>query len=157
MLSEDDVVLMVTNFLVNKKNWNWHLDKSKVAKLHEKWVDIRMVWWSKNWETFLIECKKQYKRKSTNKECWIHALWQIITRMDTSRIIKKGIKKWDINRAYKYWLWLHRESAKVALRRIPREISMILNLYIFACCDNWKVIQFTPSQFWEDYPDSRFL
>lgn len=148
---------MVTNYLTNKKRWNWHKDKSKIAKLHEKWVDIRLVWWKRNSEHFLIECKKQHKNKSTNSESWINALWQLVTRMNTSRIIQSWKRKWDINRANNYGLWLHWKTAQTALRRIPKKIANVLNLYIFACCDNWKVIEFTPWKIWERYPDSKFM
>lgn len=160
-LLEPEIVKMVTDFLINEEKWNWHLDKAKIAELHEWWVDIFLVWGKYNWERFFVECKwKSYAKnaKSVNKWTnWIFALWQIILRMNSSRIIKKGKNKWDTNRAYKYWLWLCWESAKVALRRIPKEIAQMLNLFIFSCNEKWDVIKFTPSQFWKEYSDSKFF
>ena len=159
MLNENKVVELVTSFLLDKDNWNWHEDKTKISSLHEHWVDIKLIWWKRNSEYFLIECKwKSYAKsaKSVNKEWWLNALWQIITRMDTCRIIKTWKSKWDINRAYKYWLWLYWEAAQVAIRRIPKEVAQVLNLYIFSVNDVWKVIQFTPSQLGKKYEDEYF-
>ena len=105
---------------------------------------------SKNGGRFIIECKgKSYSKsaKSVNKEGWLNALGQIITRMTTSRVIKSGVKKGDPNRAYKYGLGLCKEGAEVALKRIPKEIAKTLNLYIFSVDDNGEVEMFTPSQF----------
>ena len=105
---------------------------------------------SKNGERFIIECKgKSYSKSanSTNKEGWLNALGQIITRMNTSKTIKSGTRKGEPNRAYKYGLGLCEISAKVALRRIPKEIAKTLNLYIFSCNDEGKIEMFTPSQF----------
>ena len=62
-----------------------------------------------------------------------------------------------INRAYKYGLGLYWESAQVALRRIPKEIAEVLNLYIFAVNDDGIVKQFTPSQCGKQYSDEIFL
>ena len=89
---------------------------------------------SKNGERFIIECKgKPYTKsaRSIDKEGWLNALGQIITRMNTKRIIYTGIQKGNINRAYKYGLGLCKESAEVALRRIPKEVAKVLNLYIY--------------------------
>ena len=105
---------------------------------------------SKIGERFIIECKgKSYAKsaRSINKEGWLNALGQIITRMNTKRIINTGAQKGNINRAYKYGLGLCKESAEVALRRIPKEVAKVLNLYIFSCDDNGQIKMFTPSQF----------
>ena len=74
--------------------------------------------------------------------------------MNVKRIVKtSGI----INRAYKYGLGLYWVSAQVALRRIPKAIAQVLNLYIFAINDNGEVKQFTPSQFGKkEYPKELF-
>lgn len=149
-ISETFVVDKIKSFLINKSNGNWHEDKIKESKLHEHGVDIKMVGGKRNSEYFLIECKgKSYSKsaKSVNKEGWLNALGQLITRMTTSRTIKTGIKKGEPNRAYKYGLGLCKEGAKVALRRIPKEIAKTLNLYIFSVDDNGIVEMFTPSQF----------
>lgn len=149
-LTETYIVEQIKFFLINKSNGNWHEDKIKESKLHEHGVDIKMVGGKRNSEYFLIECKgKSYSKsaKSVNKESWLNALGQLITRMTTSRTIKTGIKKGEPNRAYKYGLGLCKEGAKVALRRIPKEIAKTLNLYIFSVDDNGIVEMFTPSQF----------
>lgn len=159
-LTENEIVELVKDFLINKTNWNRHIGKLKVAPLHWHWPDIELVWWKRNSEYFIIECKwKSYAKSanSINKEGWLNALWQIITRMDTCRIIKNWKSKWDINRAYKYWLWLYWQTAQVAIRRIPKEIAQVLNLYVFSVNDKWKVIQFTPSQLGKKYDDKYFL
>ena len=149
-LTETCIVEQIKFFLINKSNGNWNEDKIKESKLHEHGVDIKMVGGKRNSEYFLIECKgKSYSKsaKSVNKEGWLNALGQLITRMTTSRTIKTGIKKGEPNRAYKYGLGLCKEGAKVALRRIPKEIAKTLNLYIFSVDDNGIVEMFTPSQF----------
>ena len=148
-ITETYVVEQIKSFLINKSNGNWHEDKIKESKLHEHGVDIKLVGGKRNSEYFLIECKgKSYSKsaKSVNKEGWLNALGQLITRMTTSRTIKTGIKKGEPNRAYKYGLGLCKEGAKVALRRIPKEIAKTLNLYIFSVDDNGVVEMFTPSQ-----------
>ena len=149
-ITEKFVVSQIKTFLINKKNGNWHDDKVKESKLHGRGVDIMLVGGKRNSEYFFIECKgKSYSKsaKSVNKEGWLNALGQIITRMTTSRVIKSGAKKGEPNRAYKYGLGLCKEGAEVALRRIPKEIAKTLNLYIFSVDDNGEVEMFTPSRF----------
>ena len=144
------VVDKVKDFLVNKENGNWHEDKVKVSGLHEHGADLVMVGGKRNSERFIIECKSKSYAKSCNainKEGWLNALGQIITRMKTSRTIKTGERKGEPNRAYKYGLGLCAQSAEVALRRIPKEIAKTLNLYIFSCSDEGNITMFTPSQF----------
>ena len=149
-ITETFIVEKVKAFLINKERGNWHEEKTKTSELHGHGADIIMTGGSKNGERFIIECKgKSYAKsaKSANKEGWLNALGQIITRMNTKRIVSKGVQKGNINRAYKYGLGLCKESAQVALRRIPKEIVKVLNLYIFACDDNGDIEMFTPSQF----------
>lgn len=149
-LTETLVVEKIKEFLINKSNGNWHEEKTKTSELHGHGADIVMTGGSKNGERFIIECKgKSYSRSanSVNKEGWLNALGQIITRMNTSRVIKSGVKKGEPNRSYKYGLGLCEISAKVALRRIPKEIAKTLNLYIFSCDDNGNITMFTPSNF----------
>ena len=149
-ITHNFLVDKVEEFLVNKENGNWHKDKSKVSGLHEHGADLVMVGGKRNSERFIIECKSKSYAKSCNainKEGWLNALGQIITRMRTSRIIKTGAKKGEPNRAYKYGLGLCSQAAEVALRRIPKEIAKTLNLYIFACDDEGNIRMFTPSQF----------
>ena len=109
-----------------------------------------MVGGKYNGERFIIECKgKSYAKShnSVNKEGWLTALGQIVTRMNTSIVIKKGATKGDINRSYKYGLGLCEIAAKVALKRIPKEIAKTLNLYIFSCDDNGNITMYTPKDF----------
>lgn len=149
-ITETFIVEKVKEYLINKERGNWHEEKTKTSDLHGHGADIVMTGGSKNGERFIIECKgKSYAKSamSINKEGWLNALGQIITRMHTKRIIKSGTQKGNINRAYKYGLGLYKESAKVALRRIPKEVAKVLNLYIFSCDDNGNIEMFTPSQF----------
>lgn len=149
-ISEPYVVERIKDFLVNKSRGNWHEEKTKTSKLHGHGADIILTGGSKNGERFIIECKgKSYSKSanSANKEGWLNALGQIITRMNTKRVISSGLRKGEPNRAYKYGLGLCEISAKVALRRIPKEIAKILNLYIFSCDDSGNITMFTPSQF----------
>mgnify|MGYP006934595610 FL=1 len=144
------IVEKIKEFLITKQNGNWREEKSKISDLHGHGADIVMTGWSRNGERFIIECKgKSYAKSanSINKEGWLNALGQIITRMNTGRTIKSGIRKGEPNRAYKYGLGLCETAAKVALRRIPQEIAKTLNLYIFSCNDEGKIEMFTPSQF----------
>lgn len=147
---ETFVVEKIKEFLINKTNGNWHEEKIKTSNLHGHGADLVLTGGSKNGERFIIECKgKLYSKSanSVNKKGWLNALGQIITRMNTSRVIKSGVKKGEPNKAYKYGLGLCEISAKVALRRIPKEIAKTLNLYIFSCDDNGDITMFTPSQF----------
>ena len=160
-LKEEKIAELIKDYLFCQEG-NWHEDKSKIAGLHEHGVDIFLVGGNKNSERFLIECKgKSYAKNpkaalSINKECWLLALGQIVTRMDTSRIIENGKLKGSINRAYKYGLGLYWVAAQVALRRIPKKIASTLNLHIFAVNENQKVIHFTPKDFGKQHPDCDF-
>lgn len=160
ILDEEKVVELVTNFVLSKKQGNWHKEKAKVSDLHGHGVDIKLVGGKRNSEYFLIECKgKSYAKSadSINKQTnWMFALAQIIKRMDTKRVIEKGKHKGEPNRAYKYGLGLCAESAKVALTSIPQNIAHVLNLHIFSVNDYGEVIQFTPSKFGKKYDDSKF-
>lgn len=149
-ITETFIVESIKAFLINKKNGNWHEEKSRCSPLHEHGADLIMIGGRKNSERFIIECKgKSYAKSanSINKESWLNALGQIITRMNTSRTIQSGTCKGKPNRAYKYGLGLCETAAKVALRRIPKKIARTLNLYIFSCNDEGKIEMFSPSQF----------
>lgn len=149
-LTETVVVEKVKEYLLNKEKGNWHEETIIQSNLHEKGVDLKLRGGKRNSEYFFIECKcKSYSpsAKSINAEGWLNALGQLVTRMKTPRIIKTGKNKGNVNRAYKYGLGLCKESATVALRRIPREIAKVLNLYIFSVDDEGNVEMFTPSKF----------
>ena len=156
ILTEKEIVERVKRFLINKPNSNWHEGKTKQAKTHEHGADLILTGGSKNGERFTIECKgKSYSKSanSVNKEGWLNALGQIITRMNTSRTIQNGVQKGNISRSYKYGLGLYWVGAQVALYRIPKSIAQTLNLYIFSCDDNGNIKQFSPSQFQKKYTD----
>jgi hypothetical protein len=161
-LTEERVVELIEEYTTIKKEiGNWDKDKTTKTVLHEHGVDLVLVGGKRHSERFFIECKgKSYAKsaKSINKEGWLVALGQLITRMDTKRLTKsKDGTINGINRAYKYGLGLYWESAQVALRRIPKEAAEVLNQHIFAVTDNGKVTYFTPSQFGKsDYPDELF-
>lgn len=42
-LDEDTIKKLVTEFLINKENGNWHEDKIKAADLHDHGVDLSFV------------------------------------------------------------------------------------------------------------------
>ena len=159
-LTETEIVERVAKFLYRKENGNWHEDKTKQADLHENGADLILTGGSKNGERFIIECKgKSYAKssKSVNKEGWLNALGQIVTRMSTSRIVKSGASKGQISRSYKYGLGLYWIGAQVALRRIPKTVAQVLNLHIFSCDDNGNIKKWTPSQFGKEYADEEFI
>ena len=161
-LTEQVIVNRVIDYMLNKEKGNWHREKVEAKRLHEHGVDIKLVGGKRNSEYFFIECKgKSYAKSadSINKESWVPALGQIVTRMDVNRITKskKEGSKPTINRAYKYGLGLCSESAQVALRRIPKNIAQTLNLHIFSVNDNGDVIYFTPKDFGKAYPKEYFV
>lgn len=148
-ITESFIVNQIHDFLINKENGNWHSEKTKIATLHGHGADMILTGGKNNSEKFIIECKgKSYAKshKSLNKEGWLNALGQLITRMNTARVIQCGDQKGEPNRAYKYGLGLCSISAEIARRRIPNEIAKTLNLYIFSCDDNGNITMYTPSQ-----------
>lgn len=160
-INEQFVVKKVIEFMINKENGNWHEEKVEASELHQHGVDIKLVGGKRNSEYFYIECKgKSYAKsaKSINREVWLNALGQIITRMDVKRysISKKDGSIAGINHAYKYGLGLCWESAQVALRRIPKEAAEVLCLHIFSVNDDGVVKYFTPSKFGKEYPRESF-
>ena len=160
-ITEEYVVDRIIDFMLKKKNGNWHEEKVEKSDLHKHGVDIKLVGGKRNSEYFYIECKgKSYAQSasSINKEGWLNALGQIITRMDVKRfsMAKDGSGISSINHAYKYGLGLYWESAQVALRRIPKEIAMVLCLHIFSVNDEGIVKYFTPNQFGKEYSKESF-
>ena len=150
LLTEPEIVNRVVDYLLNKEHGQWHPEKVDKANLHEHGVDIKMVGGKRNSEYFYIECKgKSYAKKDTsrranNRECWLGALGQLITRID----VKPG--------TYRYGMGLYWESAQVALRRIPKAIAEKLRFYIYSVYDDGTVKEFTPSKFGIEYPDEVF-
>ena len=154
-INEQFIVNKVIDFMINKENGNWHEEKVQKRNLHEHGVDIKFVGGKRNSEYFFVECKgKSYAKSATaiNKEGWLNALGQIITRMNVKRYsVSKDGSISSINRAYKYGLGLYWESARVALRRIPKEVAEVLNLHVFSVNDKGAVKFFTPSMFGKEY------
>lgn len=73
------------------------------------------------------------------------------------RVITTGATKGEINRAYKYGMGLYRVSARVASRRIPKEIAKVMNLYIFSVDDDGYVKQWSPKDFGKDHSNEEFM
>ena len=162
IISEKYIVDKIIEFMINKEDGNWHEEKVKKADLHTHGVDIKLIGGKRNSEYFFIECKgKSYAKsaKSVNNEGWLNALGQIVTRMNIKRYSKSNCvnQGLTINRAYKYGLGLYWKTAQVALRRIPKEIAIVLNLHIFSVNDDGVVKYFTPSKFGQAYNDNMFL
>lgn len=159
-LKETEVVELVKKYLFS--HGCWIEEGSKIASLHEHGVDIYLVGAKDKGARFLIECKgksnakTEKSRTSANREGWLNALGQIVTRMNTSRILMSGKSKGDINRAYNYGLGLYWVGAQVALRRIPHEIAKVMNLHIFSVSDNGVVKCFTPKDFGKKHEDREF-
>ena len=162
VINEQFIVHRIIDFMINKENGNWHEEKVKKANLHTHGVDIKLVGGKRNSEYFFIECKgKSYAKSATsvNNEGWLNALGQVVTRMNVKRYSKSKIdnQALTINKAYKYGLGLYWKTAQVALRRIPKEIAIVLNLHIFSVNDDGIVKYFTPSKFGKKYDENRFI
>ena len=153
-ITETLVVDKIIEYLVNsREKGRWKLEKTRRSDLHGHGPDIVMTGGTKNGERFIIECKgKSYSKsaRAINSEGWLNALGQIITRMNTQRIINSGKTKGRVNYAYKYGLGLCKKSAEIALNRIPKQVAKVLNLHIFSCDDEGNIEMFTPSQFKKD-------
>ena len=83
-ITETLIVEKIKEFLITKQNGNRREEKSKISDLHGHGADIVMTGGSRNGERFIIECKgKSYAKSanSINKEGWLNALGQIITRI----------------------------------------------------------------------------
>lgn len=158
-LTENKIIDYVKEFLVNKPDGNWHVEKIKERRDRQHGPDMVLTGGSRNGERFVIECKGRSYAKSANsinKEGWLNALGQLITRMNTARTIKTGETKGAVNRAYKYGLGLYWVGAQVALRRIPHEVAKTLNLYIFSVYDDGYVKQWSPRDFEKEHLEQEF-
>ena len=158
-LTEHVITQRIRDFLLYKTDGDWHAEQVKQADGHTHGADLVLVGGKQNSEYFIIECKGRSYAKSANsinKEGWLNALGQLITRMNTERVIPSGTHKGEINRAYRYGLGLYWIGAQVALRRIPHTIADTLNLYIFSIYDDGSVKQWSPEHFGKSYPDKDF-
>ena len=158
---ELDIIMKVLDYLYDKKHKDkngklvetWHKNSAKITEIHEKGPDIVLTGGSTKGMRFIIEAKKKSKglRDSDGVEVWLTALAQLITRIDTKRVISDGKKNaGKPMNAYKYGLALYWTSARAALNRIPYEIAKILRLHIFSVNSNGDVKEFKPSDFKKD-------
>lgn len=138
-LTEGLVQKKIVEFL-SREPYDWTY-KPKISGLHQHGPDLTLID-NKNKHKarrFIIECKgKSYAKsaKSINKEGWLNALGQLITRISVKP-----------NYSYKYGLGLPQEGANVALRRIPWQVAKALNIYILSVDDRGKVKMFSPKDF----------
>ena len=159
-LTETVIVDLVKNFLTTKPRGKWHEDKVKIAGLHSHGADLILVRGKRNSEYLTIECKgKSYAKsaKSINREGWLNAMGQLVTRMHPLRVISSGKTKGRPNHAYKYGLGLYWVGAQTALRRIPKNIAMVLQLHIYSVYDDGFVKEWSPSKFGEEYKEEQFV
>lgn len=158
-LCEQEIVDLIIEYLVNKKDGQWHRETLKNHTLHQSGADIEIRGGKKNTELFIIECKKKSCAKSANsinKEGWLTALGQLISRMETKRILESEKSKGRVNTATKYGLGLYWVGARVALRRIPKNVAKVLNLYIFSVDETGFVKQFSPKDFGKQHEEIEF-
>ncbi|MBE6633402.1 MAG: hypothetical protein E7620_03550 [Ruminococcaceae bacterium] len=158
-LTEEVIRGAVRDYLLRKPRGNWHQELVREHGGREHGADLVMIGGKRNSERFIIECKGRSYAVSAdaiNKEGWLNALGQLVTRMNTERVIQSGKHKGEINRAVKYGMGLYWVGAQVALRRIPRKIANTLNLHIFSVYEDGWVRQWTPSDFGATYPDEAF-
>ena len=148
-LTENEVKRLICQFLYKKKKANWKQDKTIEQDLHKPKCDLVFTGGSRNGERLFIECKgKSYAKsaRSINSEGWLNALGQIVTRIHICSD-GKGDNNFQTVSSYRYGLGLCRQSAEVALRRIPNAAAKILNLRIYSVDDDGKVVEYTPRDF----------
>jgi len=133
-LSEDFVKNSVIKWL-SKNGWGYF----EFGGLHDHGVDIRAK--KQNYDRyFLIEAKGEGSRKEMNENYFVYSLGQIITRMTSG----------GTTRNY-YGLAVPEVVAKIALRRIPWQVSKKLLLYILSVDKKGKVKQYS----WQDIKNSK--
>lgn len=126
-LSEEFVKRQIIQWL-SRHGWGSNL---KYGDLYEKGVDIRV---KKNTfgVYFLIETKGE-GQSASNKEVFLHALGQIVTRVTV-----------PAKTNYKYGIGLPESIAKTAMRRIPWRAAQRLKLHILSVDKTGKVTQYRP-------------
>lgn len=110
----------------------------KYDKLHTHGVDIRARN-TKYSRYYYIETKGLGKNRSSAEVGFIYSLGQIMTRMKDN--------KSTINY---YALGLPKKSAKIALRRLPWQVSKKLHLNILSVDNDGNVTQYT----WKELQES---
>jgi hypothetical protein len=128
-LSEEFVKRSIIQYL-SKNGWG-HF---KFGGPRDHGVDIQARH-TKYSRYFLIEVKGEGKIPQQNENHFVYSLGQIITRM----------KAGGSTRTY-YALGLPTVAARIAIRRIPWQVSKKLLLYIFSVNEEGKVRQYT----WKD-------
>lgn len=118
-----------------RNGWGTNLE---IGELRDKGVDIR-VRNNKFCRYFIIETKGESKIRQGQEVAFVYSLGQIVTRM------KVG------NARYYYGLGLPYASAKIAIRRLPWQISRKMLLYVFSVDKKGKVKQYS----WKDLKASQ--
>lgn len=136
-LTEEFIQKQIEKYLHNR-GWNHNL-RSKA--LHEHGCDIVVSDGNNKYKArrFFIECKgRSYSKhaRSIADTNMLYGLGQLVTRM---KVIAKH--------AYKYGLGLPRESADIALRRIPWQAARHLCLSIFSVDNKGNVTEYSPKDF----------
>jgi len=125
-VSEDFVKNSIIKWL-SSNGWGYF----KFDELHTHGVDIRARN-TKYSRYYYIETKGLGKNRSSAEVGFIYSLGQIMTRMTDN--------KSTINY---YALGLPEKSAKIALRRLPWQVSKKLHLNILSVDNEGEVVQYT--------------
>ncbi len=143
-LKEEDVEKAVVHFLQNK--WKTASPKRKT----DGGVDITLIN-RRCSRYFYIEAKGRNILKKTGKPCkenFLSALGQLCTRMNTSTIKKDDTtSEKSIKGGAYYGLALPKETAKIALKRIPKLFASRNNVYIFSVNDKLDVKRYDYKDF----------
>ncbi len=127
-LTERDVQVSILKYLY-KDGWG---TRPHIKHTNEKGVDIVVQNDAVPQRRFFIETKGESSTKSKysmHETNFVYALGQLMTRM----------KVVDARYTYNYGLGLPERSAKIALRRIPWQLSQKLCIYIFSVDRNKNV------------------
>lgn len=131
-LSERKVQLAVLDYLY-KTGWGTN---PHIKQANEKGVDIRVQNNKAKSRYFFIETKGESiskSAKSISETSFVYSLGQLVTRM---RVV-------DARYAYQYGLGLPKDSAKIALRRIPWQFARKVCLHIFSVDHDLKVTDYS--------------
>lgn len=129
VISEDFVKNSIIKWL-SSNGWGYF----KFDDLHTHGVDIRARN-TKYFRYYYIEVKGLGKNRSSAETGFVYSLGQIITRMKDNKSTRNY-----------YALGLPEKSAKIALRRLPWQVSKKLLLNILSVSDDGTVTQYT----WKD-------
>ncbi len=129
-MPEEFVKKSIIKFL-SRNEWGTNL---QFGALRERGVDIK-VRHNRYSRYFLIECKGQGKGKSSSEVSFIYSLGQIISRMKSGGTTR-----------YYYGIGLPEKSAKIALRRLPWQVSKKLLMHVFSVNATGNVVRYS----WQD-------